>query len=95
MHKDVRVPLRVVRSADAEPHPWAELRGIRLAGTGIPGVAALGTRHSFAGRDFAALHGRGPAVPVELGTESPFSRLLVPVADAETTAAQIRAAAGI
>jgi hypothetical protein len=35
------------------------------------------------------------AVGVELGTESPFSRLLVPVPDAETTAAQIRAAAGI
>lgn len=43
----------------------------------------------------AALHGRRPAVRVELGTEAPFSRLLVSVADAETTAAQIRAAAGI
>lgn len=92
---DVRVPVSAVRSADAEARPWAELRGIRLAGTGIPGVVALGTRYSRSGRNFAALYGRGPAVRVELGTESPFSRLLVSMADAQTTAAQIRAAAGV
>jgi hypothetical protein len=94
-HGDVRVPLRAVRSAAVEPHPWDAVRGIKLAGTGIPGVAVLGTRQSAGGRDFAAIVGRGPAVRVELGEESPFTRLLVSVRDPEGTLAAIHGATGV
>ena len=91
----VRVPLRAVRSASAEPDPWAALRGIRAPGTGIPGVIAYGTRRYSGGRDFAAVLDHRPAVRVDLGEGSPFARLVVSVSDADGTAAAIRGAAGI
>lgn len=92
---NVRVPLRAMRSACAEPDPWVALRGIRAPGTGIPGVIAYGTRRFGGGRDFAAVRGGRPAVRVDLGEESPFARLVVSVGDADGTAAALRSAAGI
>jgi hypothetical protein len=94
-HKDVRVPLRAVRSAVAEPNPWQALRGVKLAGTGIPGVAVLGTRYFTGGRDFVAIRNGRPAVRVELGDDSPYGQLLVSVSDADSTVAAIRGAAGL
>ena len=94
-HGNVRVPLRAVDSAAAEPHPWEALRGLKLAGTGIPGVAALGTRYSTGSRDFTALVGRRPAIRIELNGESPFAQLLVSVRDPESTLAAIRGATGV
>jgi hypothetical protein len=92
---DVRVPLSAVRSAEADPEPWAALRGLRSPGTGIPGVIALGTWHYAGGRDFAALRGRGPAVRVDLDGQSKFARLVVSVSDTEKTVAAIHAATGV
>ena len=92
---NVRVPLRAVRSAEAEPDPWGALRGIRAPGTGIPGVIAFGTRRFDGGKDFAAVRGGRPAVRVDLGDGSPFGRLVVSVDDPGGTVAAIRSAAGI
>lgn len=94
-HRDVRVPLRAVRSAQAEPHPWQAVRGVRVAGTGLAGVVVLGTRYFKSGRDFVALVARRPAVRVELSDESPYEQLLVSVRDAESTVAAIRGATGV
>jgi hypothetical protein len=94
LHHNVRVPLRTVRSADTEPHPWQALRGVRLAGTGIPGVVVLGTRYFTKGRDFVALVGSRPAVRVEL-SDAPYEQLLVSVRDPESTVAAIRGATGV
>ena len=92
---NVRVPLHAVRSAQAEPDPWSALRGIRAPGTGIPGVIAYGARRFDGGPDFAAVLGSRPAVRVDLDGESPFARLVVSVADPDSTVAAIRGAAGI
>ena len=44
---------------------------MRAPGTGWPGVIAVGTRRGSFGKDFAAVHGKGPAVVVELaGTDA-------------------------
>ena len=94
-HRNIRIPLRAIRSAAVEPHPWDALRGIKLAGTGIPEVAVLGTRYSSGGRDFAALVGHRPAVRVELSDEAPYAQLLVSVSDAESTLAAIPGTTGI
>jgi hypothetical protein len=92
MRREVRVPLGAVRSICADPDPWSALRGIRAPGTGIPGVIAYGVRRlTGAGPDFAAVHGRGPAVRVDLGPGAPFSRLLVTVADPRSTVEAVRA----
>jgi hypothetical protein len=73
---NVRVPLAAVRDVRVTENPFRELRGMRMPGTGWPGVIALGTWRYRSGKDFAALYRGGPAVIVELeGAE--FDRLLV------------------
>jgi hypothetical protein len=94
-HRDVRVPLRAVRSVAAEPRPWYAVRGIRLIGTGFPGVIALGTRLRKDGRDFTAIEPGRPAIRVELSEESPFGQLIVSVRDADATLAVIHGATGL
>jgi hypothetical protein len=65
-HGDIRVPLSSVTAVRSVDDPWQELRGIRAPGTGLPNVIAVGTRRGKFGKDFAAVHGKGPAVVVEL-----------------------------
>lgn len=92
VRREVRVPLTALTSVEVDTAPWCAVRGIRLAGTGIPGVAVYGVRRmTGAAPDFAALHGRGPAVRIELAPGAPFARLLVTVPDAAATVAEIRA----
>ena len=91
MRREIRVPLGSVRSICADPDPWSALRGIRAPGTGIPGMIAYGVRRlTGSAPDFAAVHGRGPAVRVDLAPGAPFSRLLVTVDDARSTVEAVR-----
>ena len=93
VHGDIRVPLSAARAVRSVDDPWPELRGIRAPGTGIPNVIAVGTRRGSFGKDFAAVHGTGPAVVVELdGTD--FARLVVTSDDAAARARGIRQALG-
>ena len=64
---------------------------MRAPGTGVPNVIAVGTRRGGFGKDFAAVHGKGPAVVVEL-TGSEFDRLIVTSEDATALAEAIRSA---
>jgi hypothetical protein len=92
MRREVRVPLAEIESVCPEPDPWGALRGVRAPGTGIPGVVAYGVRRVTGGApDFAAVHGCGPAVRVELAPSAPFGRLVVTVDDVERTVAEVRA----
>lgn len=91
MRGDVRVPLDDVQAVAQESDPWGSLRGVRAPGTGIPGVAAYGVRRLTGDRpDFAAVHGCGPAVRVELGPGAPFGCLIVTVPDPEATVTELR-----
>jgi hypothetical protein len=79
---DLEVPLASIDTIVVEDQPWGALRGFRAPGTGLPGVIAYGTRLVTGGApDFAALHGRRPAVRIELRAGAPFGRLLVTVDD--------------
>jgi hypothetical protein len=88
VHGDVRVSLAAVRQVRAVTDPWPVLRGIRAPGTGLPGVIAVGTRRGDFGSDFAVVHGKGPAVVVDLG-EAKYSRLVITVENAESVADEI------
>ncbi|HTW20184.1 MAG TPA: hypothetical protein VME70_08250 [Mycobacteriales bacterium] len=89
MHDSIRVPRANVTSVRAVADPWAELRGLRAPGTGIPGVIALGTRRGGFGKDFAAVYGHRPGVVVELdGAE--FHRLVVSSDRAQSLARTIQ-----
>jgi hypothetical protein len=89
VHVDIHVPLATVKTVRAVDDPWPELRGIRAPGTGIPYVIAVGTRRGSFGKDFAAVHGRGQAVVVDL-EGADYSRLVVTTPDAEAVAAELR-----
>ncbi|MFZ1994949.1 MAG: hypothetical protein WAU75_12625 [Solirubrobacteraceae bacterium] len=92
MRREVRVPLSCVTTVCADPDPWGALRGIRAPGTGIPGVVAYGVRRVTGGApDFAALHGRGPAVRIDLAPGAAFGRIMVTVDDAQRTVDAVRA----
>jgi hypothetical protein len=88
-HGDVRVSLASLQDVRTVATAWPELRGIRAPGTGLPNVIAVGTRRGPFGRDFAVVHGKGPAVVVELEAAR-YERLIVTTADADGTAATIR-----
>ncbi len=94
MHGDIRVPLSSVTSIRAVDTAWPdELRGIRAPGTGVPNVVAVGTRRGSFGKDFAAVHGKGPAVVVELEGQA-YGRLVLTTDDAPGVLSAVRAATG-
>jgi hypothetical protein len=92
LRREVRVPLACVRRVCADPDPWSALRGVRAPGTGIPGVVAYGVRRLTGDRpDFAAVHGRGPAVRLELAPGAAYGRVVVTDPNVQATVAAIQA----
>ncbi len=94
-HRDIRLPLSAVTAVRVVDSAWdGELRGMRAPGTGLPKVIAVGTRRGGFGKDFAAVHGKGAAVVVELdGAE--YGRLVLTADDPEAMAAPVRTACGL
>ncbi len=88
LHRDIDVPLASVTRARVTDDVWTELRGIRAPGTGLPGVVAVGTRRGSFGKDFAAVHGKGRGVVVELAGQ-PFERIVITTLDPEAEVASI------
>ena len=97
-HGDVRAPLTAIRSISVCEKPWLTLRGKRMAGFVLRGVAAMGTWiHGDRQFDFCILRGQQPALQVELN-DGRFVRWLVgrpPGADLESEADRLCEAAGI
>ena len=97
-HGDIRVPLSAVRSVSPLDKPWLALRGRRMAGTALRGVAAIGTWiHGDKLFDFNVLRRDQKAVQVDLNAGR-FARLIVGVAgevDARAEADRIADAAGV
>ena len=93
-HGDITAPTGSVVSVRASDDLWSELRGVRAPGTGIPRVLAVCTCRGRFGKDFAAVHGRGPGVVVEFDC-GPFRRWVVSVDDPGGAVAEVTAAAGL
>lgn len=97
-HGNLRMPLGAVRTVRPVEQPWLTLRGRRMAGTAMRGVAAVGTWiHGDRRYDFCVIRRTQPAVLVELNAGR-FDRLIVglpegsdPVAEAD----RLAAAAGV
>ena len=97
-HGDLKLPLSAIRTVRPVEKPWLTLRGRRMAGTAMRGVAAVGTWiHGERRYDFCVIRRTQPAVMVEMASGR-FDRLIVgipegsdPVAEAD----RIAAAAGV
>jgi hypothetical protein len=88
---DLHAPLDAVTSVRSVDDPWTELRGMRAPGTGLPGVIAVGTRRGSFGKDFAAVHGKGPGVVVELSGQE-YERWVLTVDDPDAVVARMSGA---
>jgi hypothetical protein len=66
--RDIEVPLTEITAIETVEEIYGQLRGLRLPGTGLPGVLAIGTWRGRADgeafHDFALIHRRGPGVVV-------------------------------
>jgi hypothetical protein len=88
LHGDVSVPRAAVVSARAVPDGMAEVHGLRMPGTGLPGVIMVGTWREAERVTFAVCHGRGPAVVLEL-TGQRYDRIVVTVENPEEVVASL------
>ena len=94
LHGDPAAPVTEATGVRAVEDLWAELRGMRAPGTGIPKVIAVGTRRGSFGKDFAVVHGRGPGVVVEFEGQE-FQRWVVSVDDPGLIVTEVSTAAGL
>ena len=87
IHGDVIVPRSAVTSVRAVPNGMAEIRGLRMPGTGFPGVVMVGTWRSGQDTTFAVCHGHGPAVVIDLAGQY-FDRIVLTVDDPDEAVAR-------
>ncbi len=84
VHGDVSVPRAAVLRARVVPDGMEEVHGLKMPGTGLPGVIMVGTWRDGETVTFAVCHGRQPAVVVDLADQV-YDRLVVTVEDPEAT----------
>jgi hypothetical protein len=82
LHGDVCVPRSAVTTTRVVPDGMAEVHGVRAPGTSLPGVIMVGVWRTATSAMFAACHGRGPAIVIDLDGAQ-FDRLVVTVGDPE------------
>jgi hypothetical protein len=88
VHGDVTVPRAAVLSARVVPDGMEEVHGLKMPGTGLPGVIMVGTWRDGETVTFAVCHGRQPAVVVDLADQV-YDRLVVTVEDPEAAVAAL------
>lgn len=76
IHGDVTIPRSAITSVREVPDGLQEVHGLRMPGTGLPGVILVGTFREPNRTTFAVCHGQRPAVVLEL-TGQPYDRLVV------------------
>ena len=86
LHGNVTVPRSAVTSVRAVEDGMDEIHGLRMPGTGIPGLLMVGTVRDHDFVTFAVCHARRPAIVIDLAGQ-PFSRLVITLDDAEAMAA--------
>ncbi len=90
LHGGLRVPLSAIREVSVAD-TFVPIRGLRLPGTGVPGVIALGTRRYRGERDFTALYKGREALVMELEGYK-YKRVAISIADPEMKREQIKRA---
>lgn len=85
LHGDVTFPRSAVTAVRRVDHGLDEVHGLRMPGTGFPGLIRVGT---FRGEltTFAVCHGNDPGVVIDLQGQ-PFDRLVLTLDDPDTALA--------
>lgn len=73
---DLRVPRGRIIEARNVGNAYAEVRGVRAPGTGVPGKLLLGAWRARDLKQFVAVRGRGPGCVIDLAGER-FDRWVV------------------
>ncbi|MGF7122168.1 alpha/beta hydrolase family protein [Rhodococcus sp. BE178] len=96
VHGDVTVPVEQIREADVVADAFANIRGMRASGLGVPRRLRIGTWRGGGVRTYVAARAGVPAVRVRTvgrAAGAEFDELIVTAADAADVVARIRAAA--
>jgi hypothetical protein len=88
LHRDLTVPRSAVTGARVVEDGLAEVHGLKMPGTGVPGVIMVGTWLSREGSTFAVCHGRGPAIVIDLAGQH-VDRIVMTVDSPEEAAAEL------
>lgn len=88
LHGDVSVPRTAVASVRVVPDGMDEAHGLRMPGTGFPGVIMVGTWRDEERVTFAVCHGRRPAVVLRL-TGQRYDRIVVTVENPDGVVASL------
>lgn len=88
IHGSIAVSLAQVSGARIATQPFRELRGLRMPGTALPGIIALGSWRFVGGEDFVAIYRGRPAIVVDLHGAQ-FNRLIIDAANTEATLARL------
>ncbi|MFI8194812.1 hypothetical protein ACIF8T_40000 [Streptomyces sp. NPDC085946] len=90
--RTMRLPLRFIDGIWVEPYWWRAVRpcpGRRYRFS--PGRWCVGEIEHTSGRDFVALHARGPVLVVSaLGRDAPYARLALSTRDPKADATWLR-----
>jgi len=88
LHGNVTVPRSAIAGVRTVPDGMDELHGLRMPGTGVPGVVMVGTWRDHEIVTFAVCHGRRPAVVIDL-TDQVYDRLVITVDDPDEAIARL------
>jgi hypothetical protein len=89
LHGNLTFPRSAITGVRVMSSCLDEVDGFKLVGSGIPGAVKVGTwRGGQGGSTFAACHGNGPGLVIDLAGEH-YDRIVVTLDDAEVLAAQL------
>ncbi len=84
IHGDLTVPLPAITEVEILDNPFSHLQGIRIIGTSIPKVVAVGTWVGVGHKSFVALHGHQSALQISLEHQS-YDELIIGTDDPKAT----------
>lgn len=90
MCRTLRLPLDSVKGAAASPRRLVPETGLRLPGTGIPGILRAGSYGTGGKRDFWLARRAENVLVIELEPGAPYRRLVLEVPDPNAEAVRLR-----
>jgi hypothetical protein len=88
LHGDLTYPRKAIAGVRVVSSGLDEVDGFKLFGAGVPGVMKVGMFRSERGSTFAACHGNGPAIVIDLVGEH-YDRIVATLDDPERAASEL------